>query len=322
MRELVMELALALRKEVLPLLGAHASRRHLNYGEGGDITFAIDEVAEAFLENYLKEKRPDVAFYSEDRGLVKPAEEISTVLIVDPIDGTRPALAGLESSCVSVAAVPLAAEADIHSLTMVDVDVGCIVELKAGTVFIASRGAGVEIRGHDLGVEAPVLSPESDLSKLFWSLGFRGRPARVLIETLGDLIDISSVGGSVFDLGSATYDMTRVLTGQLDLYIDVGSRIIDEIPALRQEFERVGDGSVLNNSPYDLAAAVLVLEEGGAVVTDACGESLAPRKLIGSGHEFQMSCIAAANRDLHGQVLEQINLGIEKCSVRYSGSSY
>ncbi len=38
---------------------------------------------------------------------------------------------------------------------------------------------------------------------------------------------------------------------------------------MREEFERVGDGVVLNNSPYDLAAAALIVEEAGAVVTDA-----------------------------------------------------
>ena len=34
---------------------------------------------------------------------------------------------------------------------------------------------------------------------------------------------------------------------------------------------------MLNNSPYDLAAAVLCLEEAGAVVTDARGEPLGGR---------------------------------------------
>ena len=96
-----------------------------------------------------------------------------------------------------------------------------------------------------------------------------------LITVLGELIDTSSVGGAVFDLGSATFDMTRLVTGQLDAYLDVGSRMIEEAPALRARFEQVGGGAVLNNSPYDLAAAVLCLEEAGAVVTDARGDPLA-----------------------------------------------
>ena len=44
---------------------------------------------------------------------------------------------------------------------------------------------------------------------------------------------------------------------------------------MREEFARVGGGRVVNNSPYDLAAAALCLEEGGAVITDAAGGALA-----------------------------------------------
>ena len=69
------------------------------------MTFGIDAGAEETLAD-LAEHAPDVAYYSEDRGLVAP-DGATEVLVVDPIDGTRPALAGLESCCVSVAAAPL-----------------------------------------------------------------------------------------------------------------------------------------------------------------------------------------------------------------------
>ncbi len=87
------------------------------------------------MEGYLAEHAPDVAFYSEDRGMVNPGGEPRWVLVVDPIDGTRPALAGFESACVSVAAAPLDGEP-----TMADVEVGCVVEIKSGERFLAVRG--------------------------------------------------------------------------------------------------------------------------------------------------------------------------------------
>ena len=46
--------------------------------------------------------------------------------------------------------------------------------------------------------------------------------AGCLFPGLSELVDASSVGGSTFDLGSATYDMTRIVTGQLDAYIEPG----------------------------------------------------------------------------------------------------
>jgi myo-inositol-1(or 4)-monophosphatase len=288
---------------VLPHLGAHAAREHAGEAEGGDVTFAIDERAEARMEEFLAERAPTVAFYSEDRGMVAPSGgDAEWVLIVDPIDGTRPALAGFEASCVSVAAARLDGEP-----TMGDVEVGCILELKSGERFVAERGRGLE--------PAPALSPNTRIDRMFWVYGFRGRPARELTEVLAELIDASSVGGACFDLGSATYDMTRVVTGQLDAYIEPGPRMIDDVPGMREEFERVGGGAVLNNSPYDLAAAAICLLEGGALVTDAYGRGLEDRPLLGSSHEFQFSCVAAANAGLHREICRALDAGIERLAA-------
>jgi myo-inositol-1(or 4)-monophosphatase len=303
-RELVRDLALALRERVLPQLGSHAGRAHEAAAAGGDVTFAIDAEAERELEAFLGERGPDVAFYSEDRGLVEPGGGgARTVLVVDPIDGTRPALAGLESCCVSVAAAPLTREP-----RMGDVTVGCVVEIPSGTVFLAERGAGV--------VEGPpvLLSRNERIERMFWAYGFRGRPARPMAEVLGDLIDASSVGGATFELGSAAFDMTRVVTGQLDAYVEPGPRLVDELPGMRAEFERVGGGAVLNNSPYDLAAATLILEEAGAVVTDAYGRSLAARPLLGAEHEFQMSVVASGNPALQAAILSALDAGFLRVS--------
>jgi myo-inositol-1(or 4)-monophosphatase len=303
-RELVRELALALRERVLPHLGSHAARAHEAEAAGGDVTFAIDAEAERELEAFLAERAPDVAFYSEDRGLVEPAAGARAVLVVDPIDGTRPALAGLESCCVSVAAAPLGG----GEPTMGDVTVGCVVEIPSGQVFLAERGAGV--------VEGPpvLLSRNERIERMFWTYGFRGRPARPLVEVIGDLIDASSVGGATFELGSAAFDMTRVITGQLDAYVEPGPRLVDELPGMRAEFERVGGGAVLNNSPYDLAAAALILDEAGAVLTDAYGRPLSQCPLLGSSHEFQMSVVAAGNEILHRAVLEALDAGFSRVS--------
>lgn len=306
MRDLVRELSLALRERVLPMLGSHAGRAHgTEPGAGGDVTFAIDEEAEAFLERFLAERAPDVAFYSEDRGLVEPAGGgAREVLVVDPIDGTRPAMAGLESCCVSVAAAPLR-----DGVTMGEVEAACVVEIPSGALFLAERGRGL--------VEGPPvrLSANERLDRMFWTYGFRGRPARALTEVLAELIDASSVGGATFDLGSAAFDMTRVLTGQLDAYVEPGPRMIDEVPGMDEEFRRVGGGAVLNNSPYDLAAAALCLEEGGAIVTDAYGRSLADCPLLGSGADFQMSCVASANRALHDAILAEVDAGVERLAA-------
>jgi fructose-1,6-bisphosphatase/inositol monophosphatase family enzyme len=75
---------------------------------------------------------------------------------------------------------------------------------------------------------------------------------------------------------------------------------------------------VLNNSPYDLAAAAICLLEGGAVVTDAYGRPLDDRPLLGSSHDFQMSCVAAANGELHAAICSELDAGIERLRVAFA----
>ncbi len=300
-RRLVLELAQRLRELVLPELGSLAGRAHQGAGAGGDLTFAVDELAEASLEQFVAERAPRMAFYSEDRGLVA-APEATDVLVVDPIDGTRPAMAGLESACVAVAQAPLGD----GTPTMADVEIGCVVEIKTGDWFLAVRGEGLRSS------RSVALSACTDISRMFWGYGFRGRPVRATVEVLGDLIDASSVGGGTFELGSQAFGMTRIATGQFDALIEVGSRLIDDVPGLREEFERVGGGEILNNSPYDLAAPWLCLIEAGGVVSDGWGEPLDRHRLLGSGHEFQMSSISACNRALHGVLVRAVDDGVER----------
>ncbi len=305
-KTLAVDLARSLRDEVRPQLGSFAARTHAGTAVGGDVTFGIDELAEGFLVDYLEESGADVAVYSEDPGLLEFGDP-RYLLIVDPVDGTRPAAAGLECAMVSVAVAEYR-----QTPTMGDVVFGCLQEIKSGNLFTAVRGGGVDMATAD-GEAIPLrLSRNTDLSRLFWTIGFRGRPARALVEALGDLIDTSSVDGAVFDLGSATFSITRILTGQLDAYIDIGPRMIEEVPAVKPLFEEVGKGAVLNNSPHDLAAAALVCAEAGALIGGGRGEPLDGRPLLGSDHDFQMACIAAASEGLMEEIVAAVDAGMEK----------
>jgi len=313
-KDLAVDLCTSLREIVLPHIGKAAARIHAGTAVGGDVTFGIDELAEDFLVRYLEDSGISIAVYSEDRGLLRFGDsEPAHVLIVDPVDGTRPAAAGLECAMVSVAVAELTG-----APTMGDVVFGCLSEIKSGTIFTAARGEGVTITTAE-GEPVPVLlSENTDLSKLFWTIGFRGRPARVLMEAMGDLVDISSVDGAVFDLGSATYSITRVLTGQLDAYIDIGPRMIEDVPGVKSIFKEVGKGAVLNNSPHDLAAAGIIAREAGAIFGDGWGNPLENRLLLGSDHSFQMSCVAAANQEMFDAIIQAMDEGVAKLRAVYA----
>ncbi len=306
----LIDLCARLRAAVLPSLGAHAARDHSGVAVGGDVTFGIDELAEGLLTSHMRSELPGWAFYSEDGGL-QGASEPELILIVDPIDGTRPAAAGLEAACVSIAAVPPSAEP-----TMGDVVAGVVQEIKSGDLFVAEKGGGFSMTRASGEPMAFLPTGRADLESLFWTLGFRGRPAVILATVLEELIDVSSVGGSVFDIGSATFSLTRILTGQLDAYVDIGPAIIDAHPWVEAEFRRVGRGNVLCNSPYDLAAVHLLCTEAGLPIGDAAGRPLAGKPVLGSDAAYQMACIAAANDDLQSQLVETVQRGIRSLKPR------
>jgi myo-inositol-1(or 4)-monophosphatase len=299
---LALDLATRVRDAVAPALGDPGAREGVGVAPGGDVTMAIDEIAEHVVEECCTEAG-DIAFYSEDRGYVEIGRPRS-IFVVDPIDGTRPAAAGLESCCVSVAVVPASVDA-----TLGDVQFGIVHEIKSGHRFVARRGRGVE-------AEPPVrLSANTDLGALFWTAGLRGRPAMPMTVVLEELIDGSGMRGGYFDLGSATFNMTRIVTGQLDAYVDVGRYVVDLHPELEAAFRMVGDGAVCTNFPYDVAAAALIVEEAGGVVTRPDGTSIAGHPAVGSGDGFGIAVVASASAALHDQLLEAIARGMRRLSA-------
>src|SRR5262249_2751432 len=160
------------------------------------------------------------------------------------------------SCCVSIAVVPPSEDARLG-----DVSFGVVHELKTGDRFFATRGRGVHAEAADGSPMALAPSSNTDLRALFWTAGLRGRPVVPTSVALEELVDGSSMGGGYFDLGSAAFNLTRLVTGQLDAYVDVGRRIVDEVPETEDAFLEVGEGAVCTNFPYDVAAAALIVRE-------------------------------------------------------------
>jgi myo-inositol-1(or 4)-monophosphatase len=129
---------------------------------------------------------------------------------------------------------------------------------------------------------------------------------------LEELIDSSSMHGGFFDLGSATFNMTRIVTGQLDAYVDMGWLMVHELPELEAAFRNAGEGAICTNFPYDVAAAALVVSEAGGVVSAADGGSLAASPAVGSGEGWGVAVLASASRPLHDRLLEATGSGMQR----------
>jgi fructose-1,6-bisphosphatase/inositol monophosphatase family enzyme len=186
-----------------------------------------------------------------------------------------------------------------------------VMEIKTGALFRARRGEGTRII-RDGGSVGATRSSKKTLDGAFWVYGLRGRPTMPSAVVLEEMIDNSGVSGGTFDIGSATFGMTGVVTGRFDAYVDHGQRMIDDVPSTRAHFEEIGNGSVLNNNPYDVAAAALICTEAGCVVTDAAGRSLDDRPLVGSGADYCVSTLAVCTPELHAEIVAALDRGIDR----------
>ncbi|MFE6222588.1 inositol monophosphatase family protein [Streptomyces sp. NPDC057854] len=300
MRAYVTGLAGAVRDAVLDARHQHGSRLVRGHSPGGDAQFGLDEVAEAAVWKYIAGHDLSVAVYSEDRGLQYHGTDPAHLLVVDPIDGTRPAVAGLESATVSVAVARMTDQPRIA-----DVEHALLMELSSGAHLYGDLTTpGITAHGYDHPV--PALTRTTDPARMFWSLEFNGHPARLMTEAYGHLVDRSANTGGVFVFNSATWSISRLLTGQLDAYVDIGNRLLRDDPALLPEFERAGNGRVLHLFPYDIAAAVFLAERAGAVITDGYGRPLGDTVLTDLSVANQRSCVAASTPELHQALLTSI----------------
>ena len=284
-----------------PLLGAPDARRRAGTAQGGDPTYGIDQAAEEIVTREF-EGLDQAAYFTEDEGLVVKGSP-GVLFLIDPIDGTRPAAAGFETCCVSIAVAPFGSD-----VTLGEVTYGCVVELATGATFEGRKGRGATVRGRQVRPREG-----AQLRTLFWAGGFRGQPAVPLATVLEGLFDVPGSEGAFFDQGSAAYSLTRVATGQIDAFVDPGPALIEAVPATEEDFLRVGGGHTLNTVTYDTAAGYLVLWELGLPCTDALGRPLQEVPLFDrEGKATAVSTVAAATPNLHGDVVEVVRRGLER----------
>jgi myo-inositol-1(or 4)-monophosphatase len=172
------------------------------------------------------------------------AEEFSTEhhvrgrrWIVDPLDGTVNFVHGHPFSCVSIA--------------LVDDEGPAVAVVHApflGEVFHAVRGAGAFLNGEPISVSDTADPGEALLATGFPFKAGKGEPGPYL-ELVGEAV-LSTHG--VRRCGAAAIDLAYVACGRVDGFFEIGL------------------------SPWDVAAGILLVTEGGGVVTGWNGDAGAP----------------------------------------------
>ena len=236
------------------------------------------------------------------------------MLIIDPIDGTRPAVAGFESCVVSVALADYTAD-----VTMGDVRFGCIQEIKGDHMFLAERGRGARWMGSDGASLDLRLLPITEISHAPLTYEIVARPFEWVAVALGDIVNAASTKGGCFVFNSTAFSLMRLLTGQLAAVIDVGARILKDHPGTRPRYVELGRGRPIGLFTYDIAAAALIATEAGATVTDAHGQSFDGTRLLDTSESNLKSIVATSNPILHEKLMRAVDHGIAKISVSENG---
>jgi myo-inositol-1(or 4)-monophosphatase len=314
----LVSVAQAVKDAVAPLAQAVKGREVVDEAPSGDVTFLLDRVAEKALFNHLKAEALPVAYYSEHEGYSTFSSKApKSLLIVDPIDGTRAAKSGFEGCVVAVASTRV-----IERPTIADIDCACVMDIMGERIFLAERGKGARVYV-DGKLKRPKLSENVDLESMIWSMTIPARPAELIFPTAARIIDLSSLKGGFFACNSTSFSLTRLVTNQLDACIDIANRYYRDIPdRVEDYFINAGRGKVIGVAPYDIAASLLIAQEAGCVVTDAYGRNFDDLLLLDSSKSNHQSIIAASNAQLHEKLLNFFDTRIrqyEQLLTRHAG---
>lgn len=175
----------------------------LGVGAAGDKTFRIDKKAEEIVLTGLAELKEPVTLISEELG-IRELNGGGIKVIMDPIDGSRNAIAGIPVYCTSIA---VSEDEKLGGVTL-----SYVVDLTRGDEFWAEKGRGAFLNGRRLHTQRDdelylaayeAQSPGRDI-QLIMPLLSRARKTRCLGSTALDLAYLASGAISVFACPSAS----------------------------------------------------------------------------------------------------------------------
>jgi myo-inositol-1(or 4)-monophosphatase len=222
---------------------------------GTDIVTQYDHAAEEAALGILRTRYPGHVFLAEESGSSGAHHaEHDLIWLVDPIDGTHNYANQIPFWCVSVAV------ADRQSSRLLT---GAIYDPLHDELFSACAGGGATLNGRPIRA-----TTRSDVGQAIvaYDIGHNPDISTRMVELIAW---VQPRVGKVRHLGSAALSLAYVAVGRLDAYYH------------------------LSLQPWDICAALLLIEEAGGIVTDWYGA----RRLSGVGSAV------AAGAQLHPALL-------------------
>lgn len=279
--EIIKEVGRAIR----PYVGNPESGEQVKIGADGTPSSLIDIIAEEKIINILKNAPYYSYLISEEIGELRlgcgEKENITLthelrrtdipkdkkpkfIFLIDPLDGTNNAVKGIPAYGISVA---IANVPDGRVATLDDVELGFVSNFSNGNFFEAEKGKGSWLNNEKV-------RPSDVINISNMTLGGFTKSSTITASQLVDNARRMRV------LGSVVLELSYVASGKYDAFLDLrGSRILD------------------------IAAAKLILEEAGGIITNKYGEKLDNKLSI-----YEKTIVVAANNEiLHSQIINILN---------------
>ncbi|MBI1811255.1 MAG: hypothetical protein HY035_08560 [Nitrospirae bacterium] len=195
--ELLRNIGRQLLKEIPLLKQKPLTQTALGVGASGDKTFPIDKRAEDIIISGLEASGEPLTLVSEEAG-IREIKGGGRKVLIDPIDGSKNAIAGIPFYCTSIAVA--------GGSTIGDIELSYIVNLINGDEFWAEKNKGAFLNGERISTQKDremylvayeAQSPARDIQGIMPLLS-KSRKTRCLGATALDLAYLASGSISIF----------------------------------------------------------------------------------------------------------------------------
>ncbi|MGZ7210144.1 MAG: bifunctional fructose-bisphosphatase/inositol-phosphate phosphatase, partial [Methanobacterium sp.] len=267
-RDVCKEIIDEVEKTTSPLVGREKFGQTVKMGADGTPTKLIDELAEEKVIETLKKTGRSITLVSEEIGELKIGNNPSEVIfVVDPLDGTVNAIKNIPAYGISIAICNSSLKS-LEELSLNDIQMGFVKNLANGDLYEASKGNGAYLNNEKIKT-----SSQDNLAHS--SIGAYIRGAK-----LNGINKLSNIVRRIRLLGSLAIELCYVAHGTYDAFLDIRGNV------------RI----------VDIAAAKLIIEESGGIMTDENGEKLKNKLNV----KERTSIIASGNQKIHKEIIEVI----------------
>ncbi|MCK9150933.1 inositol monophosphatase family protein [Methanobacterium alcaliphilum] len=287
-RSIGIKMAEQVGKAVSPLVGKKEADENIKMGADGTPSKLIDIVAEDEVIGVLESTSRPVTLISEEIGILNigqssdenlneydlnsnsksESSDKQIIFVVDPLDGTTNAVKRIPIYGISIAIAEYIPGPEKPSLN--DVKMGFVKNFATGELYEAIKGRGAFLNG-----EKVYPSLENELNRS--SMG-----AFIYGTKFSQVNNVCKMIRRMRILGSVAIELSYVSNSTYDAFMDLRGNL------------RV----------VDVAAAKLIVEEAGGIITDQEGNDLNGLLNVSA----RTSIIAAGNKKLHQQIMKNMEV--------------